>query len=136
MDPDSPANVGRLVLDPPAGRHGFVTVKDGHFQFENGTRARFWGTNLASSACFPAKRQAEFLAARLAFFGFNAVRLHSMDMHHVEPHGIIEDSAPIERCQTLFPLCQVSDTILTALCRVSDTILTGQFSLDLGVEYY
>jgi len=46
MDPDSPANIGKLVLDPPAGKHGFYKVKDGHFYFEEGTRARFWGTNL------------------------------------------------------------------------------------------
>ena len=37
-------NVGALdfshLLDAPAGKHGHVTVKDGHFYFEDGTRAR------------------------------------------------------------------------------------------------
>ena len=93
MDPDSPANIGKLVLDAPAGKHGFVTVKDGHFYFENGTRARFWGTNLCFSANFPSKKQAEIMAERLAFFGFNAVRLHHMDFYF-EPNGIFEDIAP------------------------------------------
>src|SRR3989338_4762664 len=57
LDQNSPANVGKLVLDPPAGKHGFVKVKDGHFYFEDGARAKFWGTNLCFSACFPSKKQ-------------------------------------------------------------------------------
>jgi len=93
MDPDSPMNIGKLVLDAPAGKHGFVTVKDGHFYFEDGIRARFWGTNLVFGANFPSKKEAEIMADRLAFFGFNAVRLHHMDFYF-EPRGIFEDIAP------------------------------------------
>ena len=93
LDPDSPMNIGKLVLDPPAGKHGFCKVKDGHFYFEDGTRAKFWGTNLCFNACFPTHEQAEMLANRIAFFGFNAVRLHHMDMYF-EPRGIFEDVAP------------------------------------------
>ncbi|MDD5173735.1 MAG: hypothetical protein PHV48_02780, partial [Candidatus Omnitrophica bacterium] len=93
LDPDSPFNIGKLVLDPPAGKHGFVKVKDGHFYFEDGTRAKFWGTNLCFNACFPDKKQAEILAERIAYFGFNAVRLHHMDFYF-EPRGIFEDVCP------------------------------------------
>ena len=90
LDQNSPANIGKLVLDPPAGKHGFVKVKDGHFYFEDGARAKFWGTNLCFSACFPSKKQAKMMAERLAFFGFNAVRLHHMDFFF-EPNGIFSD---------------------------------------------
>ena len=93
LGPNSPANIGKLVLDRPAGKHGFVTVKDSHFYFEDGTRARFWGTNLTFNACFPSKKQAELMAERLAFFGFNAVRFHHMDSAF-EPRGIFEDICP------------------------------------------
>lgn len=93
LDPNSPLNIGKLVLDAPAGKHGFVKVKDGHFYFEDGTRAKFWGTNLCFNANFPDKKQAEMLADRLAFFGFNAVRLHHMD-YYFEPKGIFKDIAP------------------------------------------
>ncbi|MCG8432072.1 MAG: hypothetical protein MJA29_12985 [Candidatus Omnitrophica bacterium] len=93
LDLNSPANIGKLVLDAPAGKHGFVTVKDGHFYFEDGTRARFWGTNLCFGSCFPTRKQAKILAERLSFFGFNAVRLHHMD--HFEPMGIFEDIDPV-----------------------------------------
>jgi len=93
LDPDSPMNAGKLLLDAPAGKHGFVKVKDAHFVFEDGTPARFWGTNLVFEACFPEKKDAELLADRIAFFGFNAVRLHHMD-YYFEPRGIFEDTAP------------------------------------------
>lgn len=90
---DSPANVGLQVLDSPAGRHGFLRVKDGRFVFEDGTPAKFWGVNLCFSACFPSKETAVKLAERLAFFGFNAVRLHHMDSAF-EPEGIFKDICP------------------------------------------
>lgn len=93
LDPNSPVNMGKLVLDAPAGKHGFCKVKDGHFYFEDGTRAKFWGTNLCFSACFPSKENAVILADRIAFFGFNAVRLHHMDFYF-EPNGIFEDVSP------------------------------------------
>lgn len=93
LDPDSPANIGKLVLDAPAGKHGFVKVKDGHFYFEDGTRAKFWGTNLSMFACFPTHKQAELIADRLAFFGFNAIRFAHLD-YAFEPQGIFEDIAP------------------------------------------
>ena len=73
MDLNSLANIGRLILDPPAGKHGFLKVNDLSFVFENGTPAKFWGTTLGKSVCFPSKKQAETIANRLAFFGFNAV---------------------------------------------------------------
>ncbi len=67
-------------LDPPAGKHGFVTVRpDGHFYFEDGTRARFFGTNVGGRSCAPAKPHARVVAARLAKYGVNMLRLHAFD---------------------------------------------------------
>ena len=55
------------LLDPPAGKRGFVEVRDdGHFYFRDGTRARFFGTNVGGRGAFPEKGEAEVLAARLA----------------------------------------------------------------------
>ncbi len=68
------------LLHAPAGKHGFVTVHpDGHFYFENGKRARFFGTNVGGGACAPPKERAPVIAARLAKYGVNMLRLHSMD---------------------------------------------------------
>jgi hypothetical protein len=64
-------------LDAPAGRHGAVQMVKDHFQFEDGTLAKFWGTNLAySSNCAPPKNLADITAARFAKYGVNGVRLH------------------------------------------------------------
>ncbi|HAJ56734.1 MAG TPA: hypothetical protein DCL35_03065 [Candidatus Omnitrophica bacterium] len=84
------------ILDAPAGKHGFLTAKDGRFLFQDGTPARFWGTNLCFSANFPSKKQAVLLADRISFLGFNAVRLHHMDSRF-EPEGIFKDTCP--RCK-------------------------------------
>ncbi len=68
------------MLDAPAGKRGFVTVRpDGHFYFEDGTRARFFGTNVGGRDCAPDKEQARVVAARLAKYGVNMLRLHSLD---------------------------------------------------------
>ena len=93
MNPQSIVNTGRLTLDAPAGRHGFLQKRNGQFFFADGTRARFWGTNLCFKAAFPTRHNAEILADRLAFFGFNAIRLHDID-YSFDPEGIFEDQDP------------------------------------------
>ena len=52
------------LLDAPAGCHGFVRVKKGHFTFEDGKRARFLGFNIATRSNTPTHEDAEKLAAR------------------------------------------------------------------------
>jgi len=88
---DNVINVGKLVLDAPAGKHGFLKIKDGHFFFEDGTRMRFWGTNLSGGANFPTHEEAEKVAAHMAKYGFNMVRLHHMDSNYA-PNGIFNKS--------------------------------------------
>lgn len=43
----SPVDVS-FLLDAPAGKHGFVVVKDGHLATEDGQRIRFWGVNITT----------------------------------------------------------------------------------------
>ena len=69
----------RFLLDPPAGKHGPITVRDGHLAFANGGRARFWGTNLSGDGGLPPKEVAERAADRLAKYGFNLIRFHGLD---------------------------------------------------------
>ncbi len=63
-------------LDAPAGKHGGVRMEGDHFQLEDGTHIKFWGTNLSYSQCAPAHDVAEDLAKRFARYGINAVREH------------------------------------------------------------
>ncbi len=63
-------------LDKPAGKHGGVRMNGDHFQLEDGTPIKFWGTNLAYTASAPEKKDADFMAARFAKWGVNAVRMH------------------------------------------------------------
>ena len=70
------------TLDAPAGKYGFLQVTpDGHFRFEKKTTPeRFVGVVNVAVANFPTKDQAKILAARMAKFGINLVRIHLMDV--------------------------------------------------------
>ncbi len=93
--PDNASSVGHLVSGP-AGRDGFVRIENGRFMTNAGP-IRFHATNLTGPANFPTHGQADSLAARLARFGFNCVRLHYMDskygnfLHELQPSIIAED---------------------------------------------
>ena len=63
-------------LDKPAGKHGGVRISGDHFEFADKTPVKFWGTNLSYAASAPEKADADFMAARLAKWGVNAVRMH------------------------------------------------------------
>src|SRR5215471_6390690 len=41
---DSAADVS-FLLKAPAGKDGFITVRDGHLVYPNGERFRIWGVN-------------------------------------------------------------------------------------------
>ncbi len=77
-------------LPRPAGRFGFVrATADGHLTVA-GAPVRFWGTNTTFAANFPDKSAAAAVAARLAKFGVNLVRLHHLDASSVTDrrHGL------------------------------------------------
>jgi hypothetical protein len=82
---ESATNVSWLN-DKPAGREGFVHVKDGHL-FAAEKRLRIFGVNTCFAANFPDKAMAPKVAARMAKFGINCVRFHHMDMMSA-PAGI------------------------------------------------
>ncbi len=82
-------DVSRLTADAPAGKHGFLTVRNGHFYFEDGIRIRFWGANLSIEGNFPPRDTAEKLAGHLAKTGFNIIRLHHLDSNYA-PLGIFD----------------------------------------------
>ena len=69
-------------VDAPAGKHGRVVVRNGHFEFEKrpGVQQRFYGVNLCFGANYgQTKQEADGFAKRLALLGYNAVRLHHHD---------------------------------------------------------
>lgn len=75
-----------FLQDAPAGKRGFVTVKDGHFAFTRGGRVRFWGVNIVANNPFRDHLTASRVAERLAKAGVNMVRLHHMDASWADPN--------------------------------------------------
>ncbi len=81
----------------PAGAAGRVTVSaDGRYEV-GGARIRFLGVNVSDVAAFPTHPQAEAHAARLARFGFNAVRFHHMDANWAPNDVLIDYSGGTSR---------------------------------------
>jgi hypothetical protein len=72
--------------DKPAGKHGFLKANGDRFVFEDGTEARFWGTNFNSGQIFPSHEHSEKVAKRLAKIGVNIVRFHQMDAEWATPN--------------------------------------------------
>ena len=87
----SPVSV-EFLLDAPAGKHGYVVVKDGHLATEDGKRIRFWGVNVTDwskgSQQIPEKQDAAFVASTLARFGINSVRFQFLDLEI--PRGLMK----------------------------------------------
>ena len=81
---DTPLDAS-FILDAPAGKHGFIKPDGENMFFEDGTRVRFWGTNIAGQAVWQstdpevAKENIEKICDRIARSGYNLVRLHQMD---------------------------------------------------------
>lgn len=68
-----------FMSDAPAGKHGFLKTKDGHFVFEDGTPIRFFGVNLAFDGAICDKENAPKIVDDLWRSGCNIVRLHHVD---------------------------------------------------------
>ena len=102
---DAPQNVTNVAawLDGPAGKHGPVRAENGHLATDAGP-LRLWATNFCFEACFPSHEQAERVAARLARFGINCVRMHHMDARSIwgdSPNKLTIDPKKIERLDYL-----------------------------------
>jgi len=68
-----------FLLDAPAGKDGFIQIRNGHLAKPDGERFRIWGVNFTAASCFPSKEDAPAVAEHLARFGINCVRFHFLD---------------------------------------------------------
>jgi hypothetical protein len=84
----SPVDLSFLnAAEIPAGKHGFLKARGDRLVFDDGTVARFWGTNLTAYALFATSREnVQRQAQRLSQLGFNLVRLHHHDSEWVNPN--------------------------------------------------
>lgn len=84
-----------FLLNAPAGKDGFLRVERGRLVDGAGKRFRIWGVNFSFTANLPAKEDAALVAAHLARFGINSVRVHHLDWR--APRGIIDSTHPDSR---------------------------------------
>ncbi len=80
-----------FLLDPPAGKHGFVEARpDGHFYFSgNDKRVRFWGVTVAASHVDIPKERIREAVDVIARSGCNLLRLHELDNRGGEKYDLV-----------------------------------------------
>jgi len=88
---DSALDASKL-LDAPAGKHGFVVVRDGRLAFEKGERARFFGVSLLPPTAFLEPAKADALVDRLARSGVNLIRLAELDTPLGPSRSLFDDA--------------------------------------------
>ena len=81
------------LLPAPGAQKGFLSSRNGHFYWGDGTRARFWGINVANTSLQVPDAEIDGMIANFRAAGFNLVRLHHFD----ERDGIIDLNAPDSR---------------------------------------
>src|SRR5262249_26954133 len=81
-----------FLVPKPAGLHGFVRAKDGKLEFQDGTRARFFGARLLPPTAFQEPDRADQLADRLVRSGINLVRLGDLDNPLGPNRSLFDDS--------------------------------------------
>lgn len=87
--------------EKPAGKRGFVQSIQDKLQFEDGTEARFWGTNLAANALFDTTNEdIKLQANRLSRLGFNLIRIHHHDADWIQ-HNIFGNTQHATDTQSL-----------------------------------
>lgn len=74
------------LVPAPAGQKGFLQVKGEHFYWQDGTRAKFWGINVANTSLQESDADIETMLKNFRASGFNLVRLHHFD----ERGGILD----------------------------------------------
>ena len=105
--------------DAPAGKHGWVVAKDGHFEFEKrpGKPVRFYGINICSDANAPKPEDARAFAATLRKLGYNAIRFHHHETSLVKwdaAHGSTElNPAQMAKFDALVAACVENGIYLT-----------------------
>ena len=133
MVPGSALDFSRMGFhDAPAGKHGWLVVRDGHFEFEKlpGVRQRFYGVNFVGAANYPPAKDADRYVANLARVGYNAVRFH----HH--DHGLSKgmdgklDPEMMERFDAMVAACIKYGIYMTTDLYVSRKVKYRDMGID------
>ncbi len=77
------SSLGSVAFLNPGPASQRISLKDGHFALPDGSRIRFFGTNVTFSRAFPDKEVAPLIAKRMRQLGINVVRFHHMDNRHI-----------------------------------------------------
>lgn len=109
---------GMVGSDAPAGKHGWLVAKGGHFEFEKlpGVPQRFYGVNVCGDANAPDPETARRFARNLRRIGYNVLRFHhhESDLVRGSPAGSTELNAKaMDRFDALVAACVENGIYMT-----------------------
>ncbi|MBR0458243.1 MAG: hypothetical protein IJJ26_03315 [Victivallales bacterium] len=117
------------VLDAPAGKHGrALPAADGTLRFPNGKRLRLYGTNFCQTANFPSHASAEWIAAQMGRYGFNAVRFHHHDgalVRKIQENSTTLDTEAVDKLDYFFYCLKKKGIYMTTDVYTSRPFVSG-----------
>ncbi|MBP5509510.1 MAG: hypothetical protein J6Z49_01165 [Kiritimatiellae bacterium] len=136
IEEGSALDFSRIVpRDVPAGKHGRVVAKGGHFEFENqpGVPQRFYGVNICFTANQIERDLAKRFAKRLARVGYNALRIHHHDAAltgNGKSDGTTLDPVAMDRLDGIVAACIEEGIYLTTDLFVSRKVPYRSIGVD------
>lgn len=117
--------------DAPAGKYGWLVVRNGHFEFENrpGVKQRFYGVNFVGDANCPPVEDADRYVANLARIGYNAVRFHHHDNGLADSRGELKPEA-MARFDAMVAACIKYGIYMTTDLYVSRRVAYRDMGID------
>ncbi len=82
-----------ILTEPAKPANDRISVKDGHFVWQDGSRARFFGTLFYYTGVYPDSADAITIARQLRAYGFNAVRFNAFDYSTWQSASLFERNA-------------------------------------------
>ena len=105
------------LLDAPAGKDGFVVVREGRLAFERGGRARFFGVSLLPPTAFLEPDKIDALVDHLARSGINLIRLAELDTPLGPARSLINDTREDTAALDSDALARLDHLIAAAVAR-------------------
>lgn len=117
--------------DAPAGKHGWLVVRNGHFEFESlpGVKQRFYGVNFVGESNYPPAKDADRYVANLARIGYNAVRFHHHDGGLADSRGELKPER-MARFDAMVAACIKHGVYMTTDLYVSRRVAYRDMGID------
>jgi hypothetical protein len=122
-----------FMQDAPAGKDGYLVVKNGRFELEKrpGKQFRLYGVNICNTALYLSKKDCEKLVETLCRIGYNSIRIHHYDNPLTKRKNVKTSTEIIpemmDKLDYLFYLCKKAGLYVAIDFYCSRRTVKGEF---------